>query len=277
VAGAPVAQRALHAGSARPTTFTPPDTAARHPPSEADRLAILGPGDSVTLKVFGQPDMTSTVYVGDDGTIHVPLAGSVRIAGSTAVQAERLVERALKDGGYFVDPHVTLTLEQSRSERVAVLGDVGHPGSYPIDPTTTIFDLLADAGGATPNAADVGYVRRRMPDGQVERYAVDLRGTPGVTNRLPERRLEGGHELFVPDAQHVNVYGKVKTPNMYKWDPGMTVIQAIVMAGGITERGSERRIQVKHLGSDGRYVLRHARGNDPVEPNDVIEVKESIF
>src|SRR6185437_2574983 len=112
-------------------------------------------------------------------TIHVPLAGSVRIAGSTAVQAERLVERALKDGGYFVDPHVTLTLEQSRSERVAVLGDVGHPGSYPIDPTTTIFDLLADAGGATPNAADVGYVRRRMPDGQVERYAVDLRGTPG--------------------------------------------------------------------------------------------------
>ena len=270
-----MAPPALHAGSARPTTFTPPDTSAR--PSEDNRLAILGPGDSVTLKVFGQPDMTSTIYVGDDGTIHVPLAGSVRIAGSTAVQAERLVERALKDGGYFVDPHVTLTLEQSRSERVAVLGDVGHPGSYPIDPTTTIFDLLADAGGATPNAADVGYVRRRMPDGQVERYAVDLRGTPAVSNRLPERRLEGGDELFVPDAQHVYVYGQVKTPNMYKWDPGMTVIQAIVMAGGITERGSERRIQVKHLGNDGRYVLRHARGNDPVEPNDVIEVKESIF
>jgi polysaccharide export outer membrane protein len=245
--------------------------------ADANRLAALGSGDSVALQVFGQPDMTTTLYVGDDGTIRVPLAGPVQVAGLNSVQAEQQVEKALKDGGYFVDPHVTLTLMQSRSERVAVLGDVNKPGSYPIDPTTTVFDLLAAAGGATPNAADVGYVRRHAADGHTDNYAVDLRGLPGAVNGLPDRRLEGGDELFVPDAQHVYVYGEVKTPNMYKWDPGMTVIQAIVLAGGITERGSERHIQIKRLGKNGRYTVLRAKANDLVKPDDVIRVKESIF
>ena len=243
---------------------------------EANRLAILGAGDSVTMVVFGQPSMTTTLYVGDDGTIRVPLAGPVPVSGSTPVQAEKRVEKALKDGGYFVDPHVTLTLVQSRSERVSVLGDVSKPGSYAIDPATTVYGLLADAGGATPNAADVGYVRRRDAAGRVESFTVDLRGLPG-TSGAGNRRLKGGDELFVPDAQHVYVYGEVKTPNMYKWEPGMTLIQAIVLAGGITERGSERRIQIRRLGKNGKYVTLHGRPNDPVQPNDVIRVRESIF
>jgi polysaccharide biosynthesis/export protein len=251
-------------------------SAAVRPPQEATRLALLGPGDSVTVQVYGQADMTTTVYVGNDGTIRVPLAGSVQVAGTTPIEAGERVAKALRDGGYFVNPQVTLTLNNSRSERVSVLGEVNHPGSYAIDPSTSIIDLVAAAGGLTPNGADEGYVRRREPDGHVASYTVDLKG-PGSSRDLPSQRLASGDELYVPTAQHVYVYGEVATPNMYKLEPGMTVMQAIVRAGGITPRGSEHRVEVKRMGKDGQYVIAKAKLNDLVQPDDVIRVKESIF
>jgi polysaccharide biosynthesis/export protein len=250
--------------------------AAAHPPQEATRLALLGPGDSVTVQVYGQPDMTSTVYVSNDGTIHIPLAGAVQVAGVTPIDAADRVAKALRDGGYFVNPQVTLTLNNSRSERVSVLGEVNHPGSYAIDPSTSIIDLVAAAGGLTQNGAEEGYVRRRESDGHVASYTVDLKG-PSSSRDLPSQRLESGDELYVPTAQHVYVYGEVTTPNSYKVEPGMTVMQAIVRAGGITPRGSEHRVEIKRMGKDGQYVISKAKLNDLVQPDDVIRVKESIF
>ncbi len=251
-----------------------PNAAVR--PPEPTRLALLGPGDSVTIQVYGQPDMTTTVYVSNDGTIRVPLAGAVQVSGATPIEAGERVAKALHDGGYFVNPQVTLTLNNSRSERVSVLGEVRNPGSYAIDPSTSIIDLVAAAGGLTENGADTGYVRRREPDGHVASYNVDLKG-PATTRELPSQRLESGDELYVPTAQHVYVYGEVTTPNSYKVEPGMTVMQAIVRAGGITPRGSEHRVEVKRMGKDGQYVINKAKLNDLVQPDDVIRVKESIF
>ena len=252
-----------------------PNLVAR-PAQEATRLALLGPGDSVTVQVYGQPDMTSTVLVANDGTIHIPLAGAVQVAGVTPVDAADRVAKALRDGGYFVNPQVTLTLNNSRSERVSVLGEVNHPGSYAIDPSTSIIDLVAAAGGLTQNGADEGFVRRREPDGHVASYTVDLKG-PTSSRELPSQRLESGDELYVPTAQRVYVYGEVTTPNSYKVEPGMTVMQAIVRAGGITPRGSEHRVEIKRMGKDGQYVITKAKLNDLVQPDDVIRVKESIF
>lgn len=264
------------ASAAVQPTVAPNAAAVRPAPQEATRLALLGPGDSVTVQVYGQPDMTSTVYVANDGTIHVPLAGAVQVAGVTPVEAADRVAKALRDGGYFVNPQVTLTLNNSRSERVSVLGEVRNPGSYAIDPSTSIIDLIAAAGGLTENGADSGYVRRREPDGHVVSYTVDLKG-PTSSRDLPSQRLQSGDELYVPTAQHVYVYGEVTTPNMYKLEPGMTVMQAIVRAGGITPRGSEHRVEIKRMGKDGRYVVSKAKLNDLVQPDDVIRVKESIF
>jgi polysaccharide export outer membrane protein len=245
-------------------------------PSDAQRLASLGPGDSVTIQVYGQPDMTTTAYVADDGTVRVPLAGAVQVGGTTPIEAAQRIQQALKNGGYFVDPHVTVTLVQTRSERVSVLGQVRQPGSYPIDPNTSVFDLLAQAGGETDNGADVVYVRRHEPGGRMLSSPVDLRGLTGSTPASTQR-LQGGDELFVPQAQHFYIYGEVNMPNMYKLEPGMTVIQAIARAGGITPRGTDRRIEIKRLNKDGSYAVSRARPNDLVEADDVIRVKESIF
>ena len=84
-------------------------------------------------------------------------------------QAARATEKALADGKYLIDPHVTITITQSRNQKVSVLGEVGTPGRYPIDSNTTIFDLLALAGGARETSSDVVFLLRPDADGKINR------------------------------------------------------------------------------------------------------------
>ncbi len=240
-------------------------------------LIQLGPGDSVKVEVYGQPDMTSTMYVGDDGKINIPLAGGVAVNGMSPVDAGKAVEKALKTGGFLNDPHVTVSLMLSRSQRVAVLGKVHTPGRYTIDPKTTLFDLLAQAGGQADDAADFVYVLRPDGEGAVRRFTVKLGGLSSATDTVTVERLQGGDTVIVPRAEQFYIYGEVTSGAMYRLEEGMTVLEAIARAGGITQRGSEHRIEIKRTGKDGRYQIFHAKLNDKIQPDDVIRVKESIF
>jgi polysaccharide biosynthesis/export protein len=245
-------------------------------PGDQQQMTVLGPGDSVSIQVSGQPDATNT-YVGDDGTISVPLAGNIQVAGVSPVEAAARIAKALKDGGYFVDPHVTMLITQTRSQLVSVIGEVQNSGRYLINPRTTIVDLLAQAGGAKETAADIGYVLRSDGTGHVSRYPVNLNGLTDVKGALPMPTLSGGDSLVVPRAEHFYVTGAVTTPGTYKIEPGITVIQGIARAGGINERGSEQRIQLKRMGKNSQYQVIKVKPGDPIQADDIIRVKESIF
>jgi polysaccharide biosynthesis/export protein len=256
----PQAQRA----DAAPRAVSPP------------QIIQLGPGDSVGIQVYGQPDMTTVVYVSDDGTIPVPLAGPVQIAGLSPSEASKRIEKALKDGMFLVDPHVTLTVTVSRSQRVSVLGQVARPGVYPIESTTTIFDLLALAGGALETGSEEIFLLRNDANNVLQRYPINLKGLDSAKSAIPEQSLRGGDSILVPRAEQFYIYGEVTAPNKYRVERDMTVVQAIARAGGVTPRGSERRVDIKRL-VDGKYVTVKAKLNDPVQSDDVIHVKESIF
>jgi polysaccharide export outer membrane protein len=245
-------------------------------PVDQQHMSQLGPGDSVSIQVFGQPDVTN-VYVGDDGTISVPLAGNIQVTGLSPVEAAAKAAKALKDGGYFVDPHVTIIVTQQRSQLVSVVGEVQNAGRYPISPGTTIVDLLAQAGGVRETASDIGYVLRSDRNGHVGRYPVSLSGLTDIKDALPTPTLLGGDSLVVPRAEHYYVVGAVTSPGTYRIEPGMTVIQGIARAGGINERGSERRIQLKRMAKNGQYQVVNVKPGDPIQPDDIIRVKESIF
>jgi len=266
----------LNASAAAPGA-PPPSPATTAAVPEDRRLVELGPGDQVSLEVYGQPDMNSTLYVGNDGTISVPLAGAVQVSGVTPVVAAKRVENALIHGKFLVAPHVTIALLVGKSQRVSVLGEVRTPGRYTIEPNTSIFDLLAQAGGTTPEGADVVYVLRTDADGKVNRFEIDLKALGDRRASGSAQKLESGDEIMVPRAEQFYIYGEVTSPNKYRIEHGMTVVEAIARAGGVTPRGSERRVEIKRLGKDGNYIMRHAKASDLVEPNDVIRVKESIF
>ena len=248
-----------------------PAPAARAP------LLQLGPGDSVNVQVYGQPDLSTTAYVADDGTLSIPLAGSVQVSGLSPSQAGSRIEAALKTAKILVDPHVTLTVTQTRSQRVSVLGQVGTPGRYPIESNTSILDLLAQAGGITATGSDIVFVLRQDKDGKEVRYPVDLKGLASGSGTVPSVTLQSGDSVFVPKAEQFSIYGEVTAPGRYRVEPGMTVIEAIARAGGITLRGSQRRVEIKRKQDNGSYSNEKAKLGDLVRPDDVIQVKESIF
>ncbi len=269
-------QQAADGATALPSLS--PDNSNAPPAIEGPRkLLQLGPGDSVALQVYGQPDLSTTVYVADDGSIPVPLVGNVQVNGLSPSEAGRATEKALSDGKFLIDPHVTVTVVQSRSQRVSVLGEVGTPGRYAIESNTTIFDLLAQAGGAKETSSDVVFLLRPDATGKINRYPINLKGLGDARNSMPTQALQGGDSIFVPRAPQFYIFGEVTQPNMYRVEPGMTIVQAIARAGGVTPRGSRNRFEVRRKGADGVERTVNAKLSDPVQPNDVIRIKESIF
>jgi polysaccharide biosynthesis/export protein len=257
--------------------LTAPAHAQAIPDAGQQPLMPIGVGDTITIAVYDQPDMTATVYVSDDGTVPVALAGAVHVAGLSPAGAAQAIEKALRDGHFFKKPHVTITVVQSRSQRVSVLGEVGSPGRYPIDSKTTIFDLLAQAGGAKDTAATTIYLLRTGKDGNTARYPIDLRVMADNSKSIANQSLQGSDSIFVPKAEEFYIYGEVSQPNKYRLEPGMTIVQAIIRAGGITARGSRNRVEVKRKGPNGEDVLSKGKLDEVIQPNDVIRVKESIF
>ncbi len=259
----------------------PPATPER-PPATADipsehPIVQLGPGDMVQILVYGLPDLGETVYVGDDGTLPVALAGNVPVAGLSPGDAAKRIEDALRNGKFVNDPHVTVTVSTSRSQRVSVLGEVGSPGRYPIDARTSIFDLLAQAGGTRETGSDVIYLVRTNTDGTTTRLPIDLKGLRDGSLPTSVQALEGGDVLIVPKAQEFYITGEVTNPKKYRIEPNMTLAEAIATAGGITAKGSLHRVEVERRDSSGKLVRSGMKLSDPVQPNDVIRVKESIF
>jgi len=251
--------------------------APESPTAAAGPLAPLGPQDAITIHIDEDPTLGGPSTVGDDGTIRVPYVGSVPVGGLSPDAAARRAEQALRDGKFFVNPHVTITVTQSLSQRVSVLGEVKTPGRYPVDAKTSIVDLIAQAGGFTELSADVIYVSRTDTAGNVKKFAVNMRGLNDPKNTMPEQVLRGGDSVFVPRADQFFILGEVQKPAMYKLEPNMTVLQAISVAGGVTLKGSDRRVEIKRPGKNGTDQVVKAKANDLVQPGDVIRVKESIF
>lgn len=237
----------------------------------------LRPGDAVTLLVYGRPELTLTTAVADDGTITVPLAGMVPVADLSPAKAGQRVAMAFRQGRFLLDPQVTLSLANSRGNQVSVLGAVKAPGRFVIEPRTTVLDVLAQAGGITEYGSAMVVLLRPDKNGKVARHAIDLKGLSQGRMTVPALALRGGDSLFVPPAEQFYILGEVKAPNMYRLEPGMTVVQAISRGGGITPRGSTRRIEIKRRQPDGSYATGSARLGDALQADDVIQIKERLF
>lgn len=261
-------------------TTTPAATATRQQAVRAaapEPMMKLGPGDAVTVHVFGRPELTTTAYVADDGSIAVPLAGAVQIGGLSPAGAGERIAQALREGQYVLNPQVSVILTEHRSQLVSVLGEVRTPGRFPIQARTTVLDLLAQAGGITENGASTILLLRPGADGQVRRAQVDVAGLRDGRQSLRSFAIRGGDSIVVPEADRYYVYGEVHAPNAYRLTPGMTVVQALATSGGVTTRGSERRIEIRRRAGDGSYVTISPELTDPVQKDDVIRVKERIF
>jgi polysaccharide export outer membrane protein len=225
----------------------------------------LGAGDAVRVTVFQQPDLTTEARVSDRGTIGMPLIGEIKVDGATTAEAGNRIAEALKKGQYLKSPQVTVVTTAVRSRQVSVLGLVARPGRYVLeDAKPGISDVIAAAGGIAAGGNENVTVIRSGESQKVSSLAKDFELKPGDT-------------LYVDRGPTFYIYGEVTRAGAYPVQPGLTVMQAISLSGGITPRGSERRLKMRRPGPDGQVVETDAKLQDQVKADDVIFVREALF
>ena len=240
-------------------------TVAAALPAWAQPADKLGVGDALRVTVFQQPDLTTEARVTEKGTITMPLVGEVKLAGLTATEAGKQIAAELKNGKFLRNPQVSVAVTTVRSRQVNVLGLVARPGRYPLDDTSSqLADVIAAAGGIAAGGADFVTLVR---DGKSQKMPVIAKGV----------YLKNGDTIHVDRAPVFYIYGEVTRSGAYRLEPNMTVMQAIAAGGGITPRGSDRRLKLRRPDAKGKLVETDTTLQETVKADDVIYVKESIF
>lgn len=253
---------------------------------------LIGPQDVLRVTVWGQDALSGQFPVETDGTFSYPLLGRIPAGGLTLRAVENDLKTRLADG-YLTNPQVTVAVEMYRSKRIFVVGEVRQAGTYPLSGEMSLIEALARAGSTTAEAGqEVLIVRARpgdqaagpvLPDKLDESVAdksaamvrIDLRELQqGVMSQ--NVALQDGDTVFVPRAEMIYVFGQVRSPGAYALRRDTTVVQALALAGGVTDRGATGRIRIIRLEKGKRREIR-ARLDDLVQPRDTIIVPERYF
>jgi polysaccharide biosynthesis/export protein len=266
------------AAQARPSAAAPAAQAPAPEAAQASGNYRLAAGDSVRVTVFQNPDMTLDTRVSEDGSINYPLVGKVIVGNLDIPSAERRIAAALKSGGFLKDPQINIQVTDVRGSLVSVLGQVSRAGSFPLLTTNThASQLLAQAGGVITATGDDKIIVTGTRDGKPFRQVIDLETLYGATGGDADITVMAGDTIYVPRAPSFYVYGEISKPGNYRLERSMTMRQAIAAGGGLTLRGTERRLKVVRKDAQGNDQKVDVTLDESVKPGDVIYVAESIF
>ncbi len=204
---------------------------------------VLGPGDSLTINMWGGVSQTITRTIDRDGSLVLPEAGEVQVAGLTLERGQDVIDHALRQ--QFRDAQIAVTIARLRSVRIYVVGDVQLPGAYDISSLSTVLSALYAAGG--PSAAGslrmVRHYRGQQLLVEIDLYDFLLHGV-----HSSDDRLEAGDTLVVPPAgPQVAVSGAVRRPAIYELKGEQTLDQVLDIAGGTTVAAALGHITVERI------------------------------
>jgi polysaccharide export outer membrane protein len=247
---------------------------------------VIGPQDVLNIQVFDQPDLGGKYTVEADGTFTFPLIGRIKAGSLTLRGFERELKQRLADG-YFRNPQVSVSVDQYKSQRVFVMGEVRQPGPVPLTGDMTLIEALARAGSTLPTSSgEVSIVRATtgsskagpsMPgdDTATEVFRASIKDLEsGALSQNIE--LKDGDTIFVPRAALVYVFGEVRNPGSYAIQKSTTVLQALSLAGGVTEHGAMNRIHIMRIVNGAKTQVR-VKLTDLVHPEDTIVVPQRYF
>jgi polysaccharide biosynthesis/export protein len=248
---------------------------------------VVGPQDVLMITSYDQADLSGKFVVEADGTFTFPLIGRLKAGGLTLRQVEIQLKTQLKDDGYFKNPQITVAVETYKSQKIFIVGEVRMPGSYPLSGDMNLIEAIARAGSTLPTASgEAVIVHPRSPgvsgptlpteDSAANIVRVDLRELQnGVFSK--NAALRDGDTIFIPRAESIYVFGQVKNPGAYALQQkNTTVLQALSLAGGTTDRGATNRIRIVRI-VDGEKREVEVKLGDTVQPGDTIVVPERYF
>jgi len=165
------------------------------PPATDD--TTLGPGDGLSIRVYGEEAMTGSHQVAPDGTINFPLLGAVQVSGLEPTEVAEKIQTELRERDLMRSPHVSVYVDEYASKRVSVVGAVANPGTFPLEPGMTVVQAISMAGGFSSLADRDGTVVTRRVDKEIIRYRVPVaRVTKGQAEDI---EVAAGDIIFVPE------------------------------------------------------------------------------
>lgn len=258
--------------------FAGPSIATASPAASAPAAALVAhyndvkimPGDVISIETYGAPELSTTaatstnlpganssapvpgVKVGAQGEIVLPYLGVVKVAGMTPPQAATYLSKLLKDGGFLVDPQVSVQLVDSPTRVITVVGEVVRPQPVPAFGQLRLLDVISACGGFTPLASHTLTIRRL---GETDATMVILPTDPKETDaaNIP---LMAGDTVFVAKVGDVYVVGQVKEPKAIplSGNAPVTVLRAISMSGGLLPGAALSRVTIVRTLPDRQHV-----------------------
>jgi polysaccharide biosynthesis/export protein len=248
---------------------------------------VVGPRDLLEIRVLEAPEMNVERRVTDSGMIDLPVLGSVPVSGMAAYEIRARLEELMTR--YVNRANVSVVVKEFANKPVSVLGAVMRPGSLSISGRWTLMTAITAAGGLSDKAGRRILVLRRAENGLSDTLEIRTDDLFQNATELWNIPIQPADVINVVPRTQISVFclGQVNTPGALQFDSEdrLTLLSVIAKAGGLNDRASNK-IRVKRRGADGKDVetvvdfKRIVAGQDPdipIEPNDVIVVKESFF
>ena len=246
---------------------------------------VVGAADVLKVTVYDEPTMSGTYRVDTDGSFQYPMLGRIAAAGMRVRDIEQMLKMKLEDG-FIRRAQVTVDVDQFRSRSVFIVGEVRSPGKYPMTGQMSLIEALAAAGSTTPTASSEVLILRPRDPVSAQPLTPEQVDQTNVTRisladlqlgRLSENvTLMEGDTIFVPKAERFFINGQVRTPGAYTFERGLTVLQAISLAGGLTEKGSNRRIKVIRT-TKGKKAQESIDLADAIQPGDTLIIPQRLL
>ena len=207
---------------------------------------VLGPGDEVVVDIYGASQKTETLTISPDGTITVPDYGPIAVSGLTVAAAQAKLRRTL--GSQYASSNLQLTVGQTRTIMINVMGEVKAPGTYTLSAFATVFHALYMAGGIS----DLGTLRN------VKVYrSGKLVTVVDIYEYILNGRLAGNIRLHDNDVIQVGTYesivdiaGRVKRPMAYELRKNESLSTLMKFSGGFANDAYKKSLRV--LRKNGR-------------------------
>lgn len=243
---------------------------------------VIGEGDILDVFVWGIKELNVSVKVRPDGKITIPGVGDVKASGFTPPGLQKSLAERLKE--LVKNPNVTVTVREITNSKVYIFGGGVKSAAYDLNRSTTLLQLLCNVGEVKNADLKRAYVRR---NGMIIKTGFQKLFIGGDTSE--DMAIESNDSIYIPALTEKSIYvlGAVNAPRFIEYRDGMTVMQAVLEAGGFSKFAKQNdttilrnegdkeviiQVKAKDILSDGDLSQ-----NLKLKPNDYVIVKESMF
>lgn len=263
----------------------------------------VGARDVLTLVIYagGEQQHKTDLTVSTMGLVNIPFIGSIKAEGLTIPQLEALITEPLAQN-YFVNPEVRIQVKEYHSLQYYISGAVKKPGLYETSSEATLMSLIAKAGGVLPERGIIAYILREATEqlaegadiqnllSRKEPIKVDLKSLLDQGDMSQNLMLRSGDVVYIPlqkvlDLSQSKIYieGQVKKPGIYEYQPGLTALNASIMAGGFAKFAAPNRTRIIRKENGKTVVIKinldavkkGKIADVELQPGDLIHVPET--